>query len=75
MTDTTDRLLTVAGAAKFLTLAQQTVRNFTCKGRIPVIKIGRRCVYDRDALLKWALAQTTAPAKRSAAKKRRGAAA
>jgi len=59
MTDaSTDRLLTVAGAAAFLKIAEQTIRNYTSKGRIPVLHIGRRCVYDRDALLKWALAQT-----------------
>jgi excisionase family DNA binding protein len=58
MSETVDRLLTVAGAAKFLTLAEQTVRNLTSKGRIPVLHIGRRCVYDREALLEWALAQT-----------------
>jgi excisionase family DNA binding protein len=57
MNETADRLLTVAGAAKFLTLAEQTIRNLTCKGRIPVLHIGRRCVYDREALLEWALAQ------------------
>ena len=66
MSDTVDRLLTVAGAAKFLTLAEQTIRNLTSKGRIPVLHIGRRCVYDRDALLEWALAQTE-PVKRSGA--------
>ena len=58
MRDTVDRLLTVAGAAKFLTLAEQTIRNLTSKGRIPVLHIGRRCVYDREALLEWALTQT-----------------
>jgi excisionase family DNA binding protein len=57
MSETADRLLTVAGAAKFLTLAEQTIRNLTCKGHIPVLHIGRRCVYDREALLEWALAQ------------------
>ena len=50
MSETADRLLTVAGAAKFLTLAEQTIRNLTCKGCIPVLHIGRRCVYDREAL-------------------------
>jgi len=67
--ETADRLLTVAGAAKFLTLAEQTIRNLTCKGRIPVLHIGRRCVYDREALLEWALAQTE-PVNQSNARKK-----
>lgn len=58
-----DRLLDVAGASRFLKIAEQTVRNYTCKGLIPVLHIGRRCVYDREALLKWALSQTE-PVKR-----------
>lgn len=69
MSEMADRLLTVAGAAKFLTLAEQTIRNLTCKGRIPVLHIGRRCVYDREALLEWALAQTESINRSSAQKK------
>jgi excisionase family DNA binding protein len=65
MSETADRLLTVAGAAKFLTLAEQTIRNLTSRGRIPVLHIGRRCVYDREALLKWALSHTE-PVRRQA---------
>ena len=69
MSDANDRLLTVAGAASFLKIAEQTIRNYTCQGRIPVLHIGRRCVYDRDALLAWALAQTE-PVKRPGARKK-----
>jgi hypothetical protein len=73
MSDTEDRLLTVAGAAAFLKIAPQTVRNYTSSGRIPVLHIGRRCIYDRDALLAWALSQNTAPSKK-VSEKRRGVA-
>jgi len=57
MSASTERFLTAEDAAEFLTLAPQTIRNLTSKGRIPVIHIGRRCVYDREALLNWALQQ------------------
>ena len=69
MSDTVDRLLDVKGASAFLKIAEQTVRNYSCKGLIPVLHIGRRAVYDRDALLKWALAQTE-PVKRPGGKKK-----
>jgi len=69
MSDTVDRLLDVKGASAFLKIAQQTIRNYTSDGRIPVLHIGRRCVFDRDQLLAWALAQTE-PVKRPGAKGR-----
>jgi hypothetical protein len=74
MSDGVDRILDVAGAAAFLKIAPQTIRNYSCQGRIPVLKIGRRSVFDRDALLAWLLAQNEAE-KQPEAKKRKGRAA
>ena len=73
MSDTVDRLLDVKGAAAFLKIAEQTVRNYTSQGRIPVLHIGRRCVYDSEALLAWALSQTE-PVKRPGGHRKRKAA-
>jgi hypothetical protein len=73
MSDAIDSLLTVKGAAAFTTLAEQTVRNLSAKGKIPVLHIGRRCVYSRAQLLAWVLAQNE-PAKKTSAKKRGAAA-
>jgi hypothetical protein len=75
MSDPADSLLTVKGAATFTTLAEQTIRNLTSRGKIPVLHIGRRCVYSRAQLLSWVLAQNAALAKKPSAKNRkRGAA-
>jgi excisionase family DNA binding protein len=73
MSDTADRILDVAGAAAFLKISQQTIRNYISQGRLSALYIGRRRVFDRDALLAWVLAQTS-PVKRPGPKKRRVAA-
>jgi hypothetical protein len=37
--------------AAFLGLAERSIRNFVNRGLIPVIRIGRRKIYRRDAVI------------------------
>ena len=54
-------LLNRREAADLLRLRPQTLANLAVKGGgPPVIKLGKRCVYDRDKLLSWARSKEVA---------------
>lgn len=57
-----EALLTVAETAEYLGLADGTVYHMISEGRLPVIRLSKRCVRFRlDDLDKW-LEERTAPA-------------
>jgi len=45
-----DELLSVEEAAKILGISLHTVRAWTFQRRLPVVKLGRRCLYRRQDL-------------------------
>jgi excisionase family DNA binding protein len=45
------KLLTVPETAAFLRVSVSTVRAWTYQGRLPVVKLGRRCLYKEEDLL------------------------
>ena len=48
-----DELLTVRGAAEFLTLSVPTIYALISKGELPVIKRGKRCYFLKIDLMAW----------------------
>ena len=58
----TDRaLLTAVEAAQLLRVPRSTVYELARNRRIPFLKIGRRTLFVRQALLEWIAAQTVQP--------------
>jgi excisionase family DNA binding protein len=54
ITATEDRLLTIAEVAALTGLAVGTLYHFVSEGRIPVVRISKRCIRFRlSAILKW----------------------
>ena len=51
-------ILDVVDAAKFLRVSEKTLRTYTKSGRIPSVRLGRRLLYSRSALLEWAARQS-----------------
>ena len=47
------RYLDVEAAARYLTFSVSYVQKLTCRRRLPYLKVGRRCLYDRVLLDKW----------------------
>lgn len=45
-----DELLSVQEASKILRLSPHTLRAWTFQRRLPVVKLGRRCLYRRQDL-------------------------
>ena len=48
-----DTLLTVQEAAKFLTLSVPTIYALTSKGRLPTMKVTKRCYFSRFDLMEY----------------------
>ena len=46
-------ILTVDEAAKFLSLARQTLYGMTCKSEIPYYKVGKRLYFKQQELMDW----------------------
>jgi excisionase family DNA binding protein len=49
----TDELLTVQGAAKFLSLSVTTVYTLISKGELPVMKRSKRCYFSKVELINY----------------------
>jgi excisionase family DNA binding protein len=47
------RYLDIEGAARYMALSVSYVQKLTSRRRIPFIKLGRRCLYDRVLLDRW----------------------
>jgi len=54
-------LLTAAEAADLLRVPRSTVYELARNRRIPFLKVGRRTLFVRQALLEWIAAQTVQP--------------
>lgn len=50
-----DELLTVAEAAKFLSVAIPTIYGYVHRNEIPYMKKGKRLYFSREALMNWML--------------------
>ena len=48
-----DELLTVSGAAKFLSLSVPTIYGLISKGALPVMKRSKRCYFSKNELLQY----------------------
>lgn len=40
-------------AARYLGIAEQTLRRYVSDGRVPYVKIGRRCLFRPELLQEW----------------------
>jgi excisionase family DNA binding protein len=49
----TDRLLNAPEVAELLAVPESWVRRETRAGRIPHVRLGRYCRYEREAVLEW----------------------
>lgn len=47
------RLLSVKEAANYLGIAQWTLRGWVSRKRVPVVKLGRRTLFDPQDLSEW----------------------
>lgn len=65
-------LLTVGELAAWLRLAPQTIRNYVSAKRIPVVKLGARCLFDPAEVRRWIKAHAQREADLSAVLDRRG---
>ena len=48
--DQPQRLLSASEAARYLGIAEETARAWGRQGRLPVVRLGRRMLFDRRAL-------------------------
>lgn len=53
--------LSVAEAAKALSLSDRTITSMIAKGEIPVVRIGKRRLIPVDGLREWIASRTTTP--------------
>lgn len=47
------RYLSIVQASEYLALSVSYLQKLTSRRRVPYVKIGRRCLYDRVLLDKW----------------------
>lgn len=47
------RYLNIDQASEYLALSKSYIQKLTSRRRMPYVKIGRRCLYDRVLLDKW----------------------
>jgi len=47
------RYLSIEQASAYLALSKSYVQKLTSRRRMPYVKVGRRCLYDRVLLDKW----------------------
>jgi len=47
------KLLSVGEAAEYLSIAEWTIRSWVSQRRIPVVKLGRRTLFDVNDLDQW----------------------
>jgi excisionase family DNA binding protein len=47
------KLLNVCEAARVLGLSAHTIRAWTASGRMPLVKLGKRTLFDEDELQRW----------------------
>jgi len=62
---TAERLLDSAEAAQLLNVSEVAVRKWTAEGRLPVTRLGRRVLFDPEALRQFIRGQTTEPTRRA----------
>lgn len=62
----TERLLDCAEAARWLNVSEIAVRKWSADGRLPVTRIGRRVLFDPEALRAFIREQTTPAVRRGA---------
>jgi len=60
-----ERLLDSAEAAQLLNVSEVAVRKWTAEGRLPVTRLGRRVLFDPEALRQFIREQTTEPTRRA----------
>jgi excisionase family DNA binding protein len=53
--------LSVAEAAKALSLSDRTITSMIARGEIPVVRIGKRRLIPVDGLREWVASKTAAP--------------
>ena len=63
---TAERLLDSAEAAKVLNVSEVALRKWTREGRVPVTRLGRRVLFDPEALRSFIRDRTTLPVRRDA---------
>ncbi len=56
---TIDLLLTVPEVASFLRTSPKAIYTMVERGQLPVLRINRRVLVDRDALLNWLRQKST----------------
>jgi len=57
-----NQLLNVGEAASLLRLSRHTLYRWVFKGRVPTVRLGRRLLFDPDALRAWVLERSRAAA-------------
>ena len=55
------RYLSIEQASAYLGLSVSYLQKLTCRGRVPYVKVGRRCLYDRTLLDKWMARRAVLP--------------
>lgn len=55
------RLLSVCQAAQYLGISRHTLYSWVSQRRIPYVKVGRRTMFDREALDGWIEERTVEP--------------
>ena len=56
-----DRYLSIDQAAGYLSLSVSYLQKLTSRRRVPYIKVGKRCLYDRVLLDKWVARRQVLP--------------
>lgn len=55
------RYLNIEAASQYLSLSISYLQKLTSRRRVPFVKIGRRCIYDRRLLDRWAARRQVLP--------------
>lgn len=55
------RFMGIEAASRYLSLSRSYLQKLTSQRRLPHLKIGRRCVYDRTLLDRWAARRAVLP--------------
>jgi excisionase family DNA binding protein len=53
-----NQLLDIGEAASLLKLSHHTLYRWVVEGRVPTVRLGRRLLFDPDALRAWVLARS-----------------
>ena len=55
------RYLNIFQAAQYTTLSVSYLQKLTSRRRVPYVKVGKRCLYDRTLLDKWMARRAVLP--------------